>query len=574
VKRSFCFLLIASILTSTCLLQSDTHVKTPEHDQYLCDYNDRKKKAAKTMLYYLHSLLWTKYAPHKWKQKRYGWNPDSQLDLSLSQLETLEQFNADSFKPVFSRFVYSTQDVHTAVIYEDERIAVIPLKVEYIDEHLMVTYSSLSQIKVGDEIVSLNGELPLDHLKQVFYGTSDFEQSRPYFFFDHTFQRMGSRLQTPKKGETLQIGVKQNGTTRQYQISWYVTTLSALEQLSQQGHLGYLLKNETAQADIHEAFSLTGLSHTLMPVSFVKWTPSQLQKLEQLYYEGDSYPTRAAQNQENATLDWSISVQEGVNVGYLKVDSFKDIDFEQIDMALKTLEKKTQCLVIDTRGNPGGIDFSLFGLIMRLTDKPLTNLMVSWILDEGMIEKHRRLQANLDQILKAAKSDADFGGESIEGLPVTLDLIRALRSESMSMIEEWEKGYTCSRFESLRGLKTLKPHASVRYTHPIYIMIDERCASCADIFPAIMRDNNRATLIGRTTSGAGGTVEAFPVTNPFGIGNLYLTTSLLLRNNMKVIEDNGVSPDMESKKTLQSVINPLEEKQAALRFAAKNYKKS
>jgi C-terminal processing protease CtpA/Prc len=116
----------------------------------------------------------------------------------------------------------------------------------------------------------------------------------------------------------------------------------------------------------------------------------------------------------------------------------------------------------------------------------------------------------------------------------------------------------------------IHPHPTVRYTKPLYVLIDEKCASCADIFPALMKDNNRATLLGRTTSGAGGMIETLPITNAFGVESLSLTSSLLLRNNMMVIEDVGISPHFEHKKTVQSAINSNQEKMQAIDFAARD----
>lgn len=577
--KSYIYLcLILSIFASPLKLAATTVVISPEHDEYLCDYNDRKKQAAKTMLYYLNSLLWTKYAPHKWKKKHYGWNPDEQLELSLNNLGALEICSGDSFKPIFSRYVYSTQDVHTGVIYADEKIAFIPIRAEYIDNKLLVIASGFSNIKTGDEIVSMDGDSPLDHLKKAFYGTTEVMETRPHFFLGQAFVRAGSRMPTPKNGSFLTLGLQQNGKLTFYKVQWNVTTTSALSSASKNSHLAQFLqteKKESREEEEEEKFHLKNIAQVNLPVSFIKWSPVQLEALEKLYHH-ETLPTTCGEADEtpaNAPLDWGIYKQNGVDVGYIKIESFSNIDFDQVDRALQSLEKRTQCLVIDTRGNPGGVDFSLFGLISRLTDKPLTNLMISWILDEGIIEKHRRLVPALDSLLASVKSDADFGGEEVSGMPVSIEFIRSLRSESMSCIEEWENGYTCTRFEPMRGLKTIQPHPKVRYTKPLYIMIDEKCASCADMFPAIMRDNERATLLGRTTSGAGGTVESFPITNSFGVDHLFLTTSLLLRNSMKVIEDNGVSPDLESKKTLSNVVNPNEEKAAAILYAAKNYKK-
>jgi C-terminal processing protease CtpA/Prc len=90
------------------------------------------------------------------------------------------------------------------------------------------------------------------------------------------------------------------------------------------------------------------------------------------------------------------------------------------------------------------------------------------------------------------------------------------------------------------------------YTKPILVLVDEFSASGGDAFPAILQDNNRATIFGMRTMGAGGSVVNYPGAN-FTEGNTRVTVSLMNRNrdistaeypSAPYVENIGVRPDI------------------------------
>ena len=67
-----------------------------------------------------------------------------------------------------------------------------------------------------------------------------------------------------------------------------------------------------------------------------------------------------------------------------------------------------------------------------------------------------------------------------------------------------------------------------------------------DIFPALMRDNNRAILFGSNTAGAGGAVVGFgPRIN--SEASFSLTVNILKRGNGQPVENLGSPPTSPSR---------------------------
>ncbi len=98
-----------------------------------------------------------------------------------------------------------------------------------------------------------------------------------------------------------------------------------------------------------------------------------------------------------------------------------------------------------------------------------------------------------------------------------------------------------------QGVK-LEPH-SVRYTHPIVMLIDELSGSGGDAFPALLGGYGRAVLLGNRTMGAGGHVEALP-NLPFSQVQVRMTKSLFYHPDGTAVENNGVMPHVSYQTSL------------------------
>ena len=77
---------------------------------------------------------------------------------------------------------------------------------------------------------------------------------------------------------------------------------------------------------------------------------------------------------------------------------------------------------------------------------------------------------------------------------------------------------------------------------PIVVLVNGGSASAAEIVAGALKDNHRATLMGRTTFGKGSVQTIMPLTEDTA---LKLTTSLYFTPSGASINHKGIAPDIE-----------------------------
>jgi hypothetical protein len=176
-----------------------------------------------------------------------------------------------------------------------------------------------------------------------------------------------------------------------------------------------------------------------------------------------------------------------------------------------------------------------------LTDQPLQTPLHRMSITQAEVLEAR----NLINELKNIKNDDDARKLSIDmhGYPVSYELIQFILSYSHMIVSEWQAGHTLTKPYWISGINHINPNRT-HYTHPILLLTNHLDFSGGDFFPTILKDNQRVTILGTRTAGAGGYVVNLNIPNNLGIDYFGVTESLAERVNGNPIENLGITPDI------------------------------
>ncbi len=182
-------------------------------------------------------------------------------------------------------------------------------------------------------------------------------------------------------------------------------------------------------------------------------------------------------------------------IGYLKIRFWNfDKDFKtEINKLIRIINKETNHLIIDLRGNQGG-------------DSRACDFLAGHFFNKKVLFGYskRRISQNNFKLKKYYYS-----------------------------------------------LNPIRPYIPI----PIIILTDVECFSSTELFIAGMKDNKRAILIGEKTGGGTGNPKKFNLKIGEKKYNLYIPTWIYHRKNKKLIEGRGIEPDIPVISGLQDFKN-------------------
>jgi hypothetical protein len=246
----------------------------------------------------------------------------------------------------------------------------------------------------------------------------------------------------------------------------------------------------------------------------------------------------------------------GKKVGFVRIPHY---DAEALEARIfgdimKHMEAEADALIIDQMNNPGGSVFYVYALLSHLSDQPLkTPRHVMTITQEKVLEAKEMLPVLL-QIHDDVDAKELLGSDELfSGYPVDYTLVQMMVEYCRFIIEEWNSGRWKTRPYYIFAIDQINPARSGVFTKPIIMLVNELDFSGADFFPAILQDNDRVTLVGTRTAGAGGYVLGHMYPNIFGVQGVAYTASLAWRPSMKPIENLGVQPDFILERTARDM---------------------
>jgi hypothetical protein len=222
-------------------------------------------------------------------------------------------------------------------------------------------------------------------------------------------------------------------------------------------------------------------------------------------------------------------------LGYVRIPDFVPSDpvaaVNEFRRVL-TQMKLTRGLILDLNDNPGGNVYYSFELAAMLSDKVLALPKKAERANLTNLASYRRMLSYTKD--PAQRAMLEFHEKEIE---------KALAA-----------GQDMTAPNYLLGAPSQAPDPKLTYTKPILLLINDQCYSCGDLFPAVLKDNQRVTLFGTNTAGAGGSIGMMGPLSYCG-SQISCTINLTQRSNGSYIENVGIAPDVVCAWTPEDVVS-------------------
>lgn len=564
----------------------------------------------KDMVYELDNLkynLTLKYGPLEWKKQHLDWDLEQTFDQFKSRIYADNIRDINAFKKIFKESLSSLKDYHVQIQFFSTEFSFFPFQIDgtegryflisklsfddldFEDDDFMCDaipdmdkYAEvLANIQVGDELIALNGTPIQDLIEQIidrelggdrtptgyglakqmlFHAESSYGQKSQSGLFTVTMRHQGD--DETFTAELPWFHVKE----------WIKEPVAKGIMASDKSKATKSLKTLFAK-DFSVALAKDFISFEASKMHSNKKSKKtvgrpQLQSTDE-EQEGSDNEDEDSDDEENrdsrekgslpplGKVIWETNPhshfygyiyenEKNERIGYLYISSFAFPFIEPIVGIIEYFNSNTQALVLDITNNPGGDCFFTYGVLSLLTDVPLKTFTQR----ETLIQEDIYTAA---LIYNALTSD-ELSDDSLGSYHFDEAQRQRMSSHQELIMDLWQSGIRVTPPLPIFGIDEVLPHPTVRYTKPLLVLINELDFSCADLFPAILKDNGRATLFGKKTAGAGGYVRPYPHLSRFGIAGYSLTGSLLYRLDGTPIENLGVKPDIDYELTLRDFL--------------------
>ncbi len=566
----------------------------------------------------------SKYGPVDWKKTHLGWDLENEYEEARQTILSGQLTSVKDYQKLVKNFLFSTQDYHVGVTFYSTELAFAPFTIVRVKGHYYITEvnqqiktqsaneifrieqvnldhlnRNLKKIERGDEVIALDG-VPIEQaIEQIidenFAGnrtTTGYNLATRTLFFRRA--RVGVKVPTgnfkvtlchqnekkpfivvlpwlhvpewienKKLRNILQINTHltdANQSTLDHSLQWLqnkdFSVALAKDLLAGPSHLLTEIDGDDFESQIDckkesekKKPADMRMKGFLPPLGKILWETSKSNKIYAYLY----------QNQFNQ------------RVGYIYLPSFsfegqyEELMNELIEI-LHKFNKESHALVFDTTNNTGGNLFFMYAILSLLTDKPLDLPTQSEIIIQEDVYHSAVTYNQLSRI-----SPEEIEG-TLSGYPFTKREVELIKNYSLEIINSWKAGKRFTDPIYLVGIDRVQPHPSVNYTKPLIILMNELNLSCGDFFPAILKDNGRATLFGQRTGGAGGYVKSYSHASQFGVEHFSLTASIAYRTSGNPIENLGVVPDIQQEITKKDILNNYQDYIQALNIEVKKLK--
>jgi hypothetical protein len=240
-------------------------------------------------------------------------------------------------------------------------------------------------------------------------------------------------------------------------------------------------------------------------------------------------------------------------VGFIRIPSFSPASqsraLQQFQGEITFFQQNTSGLVIDLMSNGGGSICYANTLVRYLSPQPFQTLPAKLRATEQWLLALENLLL-FKEFGGGSQSDIDLLNGMIEELQTALAENRGLTQP----IQIYSPVGLCNAGSGLVYPPATDAQGNnIAYTKPILLLTDNFTLSSAEIFAAILQDENRVSVYGVRTDGGGGNVFPYEFNaTPYSEGEALVTQSILVRNHSvstaglpsaPYIENIGIQPD-------------------------------
>lgn len=523
------------------------------------------KKQMTTNLDFIHQVFQIQYAPSEWKLSYANWDLETEFEKATEAIENTPNITPAEYRKILNAFFNSTKDYHVKLHYDSTEKATLPFSVTGVDGRYFIMDidndslpASIYAINKGDELVFF-GDRPVHEcileLKTAYTKLSNEKTDFAIAEKLLTERKASSGVEVPKGPILLTFKSRLSDKLYSYQMIWDYTPETI------QNYFGIKPIEEELTLSNDPLKNLKNLiknPNMLLPEcrSFERNFKTNNPTPNDIGYRNSFIPTLGTiwwTSEANNWFDaYLYETPEGKKIGYLRIANYMG-DEEQIEDYMHIInffEERTDAMVIDQLNNPGGSLFYLYTLTSMLSEQPLYTPKHRVALSSNFVATAVAVRDEIDSLLKSNQEIE----ETLNGIPLSKQTLQFMYEFYQFIIEEWNAGKTITSPTCLMGVDAINPHPFVRYTKPILLLINHLDFSGGDFFPAILQDNKRVLTLGTTTAGAGGVVSSTSFPNRMGISRFSYTFSIAERLDGQVLENLGVTPDIEYNLTEEDLL--------------------
>ncbi len=478
------------------------------------------------------------YAPYGFKLGLFGYD---MLDVG-SWTQRIETSRTDlEYYAILREYLASLQDGHAGYNIPSTFVASLPFTLDVYDDRPLIDSINRARLpaaefpfQIGDELVAVDGQTAEQWERRlaVYYGTGNARATRRLAVGGISNLRQAEVAWAPAVPDVARIVIRRDGGSEEsYEIPRLKagTPLVALGPLPNPRGSTPNRRASDADSDLLRQLGNATVTTDRAVLGIAAVTP--------VFRLPDGFTVRIGNRPTDLYFTGTYQAG-GLRIGFLRIPRFgvptntnEEAELARFIGEIVFMQQATDGIIIDVMRNPGGEVGILEGIAQTLMPRPFRTLgfeiraTLQWV-NRFEEELQRARAANAPQSV-------------IDRWARYLDSVRTAFAENRGNTGPLPLGS-----DTLDRLPfTLPDGTQLAYTKPIMVLTDEFSASGADMFPAVIRDNNRGILFGYRTRGAGGSVVTIPG-GPYSEGTVHVTQTLMVRPDGRYIENHGVEPDV------------------------------